>query len=833
MTIRNLEHVFEPRAVALIGASATPGKLGRVVLTNLLKAGFKGEIYPVNPGYAEIGGRKCYPDVASLPVPPDLAVIATPAETVPGLIHELGKAGAKAAIILSAGLGRGPGSLAQAALDAARPHLLRLVGPNSLGLMAPRIGLDASFSHTSPEKGDLAFLSQSGAVITTVADWATAHNTGFSAMVSLGDMADIDFGDLLDWFAADTATRAILLYVEAITHPQKFMSAARSAARAKPVVVIKAGRHAEAAKAAASHTGALAGVDAVYDAAFRRAGLLRVFQLEELFAATETLSRLKPFRGDKLAVLTNGGGTGVLAVDTLADHGGKLAELDEETLRALDGVLPGIWPRNNPVDILGDADTERYRASLDLLLADKNTDAVLVMNCPSALASSKEAAEATAEAIAAYKEKRPRGKPVFTAWLGGATGAEARQIFEPLRIPSYETPEDAVRGFMYLTRYSAAQDALIRMPPRLPENFKPDAEAARRTISAALAAGKEWLSTPEIAEIFSAYDIPFSDAHFTNKPESTAEVPAVHRPGARELVLGLVDDPLFGPAVLFGQGGMAAEIIEDKALALPPLDLVLAHDLIGQTRVANLLKAYRTEPAADTQAIALTLVKLSQLAADLPEVRDLEINPLLADQHGVLALDARLRVAPEPRRDRHGGNPRFAVHPYPSEWVREMKLEDGTTIEVRPVRPEDEILYHEFFDNVTPEDARLRFFSPKPQLSHKLITRFTQIDYNRAMAFVALEKETGQLWGVVRLHTDPDGIEAEYAILIRSDLKGKGLGWALMQLALDYGRMTGLKKIYGDVLRTNSGMLRMCAALGFAQHQDLDDPGIVRVDIDL
>jgi acetyltransferase len=899
MSIRNLDKIFLPRSIALIGASGKEGALGHIVLTKLREAGFKGEIWPVNPGYREISGLTCFKDIAALPGTPDLAIIATPAPTVPGLIGELGEAGTRAAVVITAGLGANEeGTLKRQMLEAARPHLMRIIGPNTLGLIVPPIGLNASFADPSVASGDLALISQSGAVIATMADWANSRNVGFSSMVSLGDMSDVDFGDLLDWFAADTRTRAILLYVESVTHPQKFMSAARSAARAKPVIVIKSGRHEEAAKAAASHTGALAGSDAVYDAAFRRAGLLRVFDLDELFSATETLGHVQPFRGDRLSVLTNGGGTGVLAVDTLADLGGKLAKLDEDTLKALDGVLPATWSRANPVDIIGDADEHRYSASLDHLLGDKNTDAVLVMNCPTALASSEKTAKAVADAIGAYRKAHPRAKPVFTCWLGGGAEEKARGIFEPLHIPNFSTPGDAVRGFVYLTRYAAAQEALIRMPPSLPGDFKPDKQRAQKTVQRAIEEGKKWLDSGDISEIFAAYDIPYVAPRFAATPEDAGKAardllqdheacalkivspdiqhksdvggvklnitsataaeecarqmmedisaaypdkriegvslePLIDRPAARELILGLADDKLFGPVVLFGQGGTAVEVISDKALALPPLDLTLAHDLIEQTRVAKLLKSYRAQAAADIGAVALTLVKISQLAADIPEIRELDINPLLADEDGIIALDARMRVAEEKRRDRHGGNPRFAVHPYPSEWEGELELLDGSKIIARPVRPEDEMLYQEFFDHVTPDDARLRFFSPKPELSHKLIARFTQIDYNRAMAFVALDPETGALLGVVRLHADANGEIAEYAILVRSTIKGKGLGWALMTMIIDYARKTGLKKVYGDVLRANTVMLRMCGDLGFAQSFDTDDPAIVHVELDL
>jgi acetyltransferase len=894
MTIRNLEFAFSPASIAIVGASPRPGSIGNIVTRNVTAAGFRGAIHPVNPKHAEIEGRPCFADAASLPGGADLVVIATPPETVPGIVADFGKHGSRAAVVITAGFGSGPDSLRQKLLDSARPNMLRVFGPNCLGLLVPGIGLDASFSHAAPEAGDIALLSQSGAVLTTVIDWAKARNIGFSAMVSLGDMADVDFGDLLDWFAADIHTRAILLYVEAITHPKKFMSAARAAARTKPVIVIKAGRHAEAAKAAASHTGALAGVDEVYDAAFRRAGLLRVLDLNELFDAVETLGRIKPFRGDRLSVLTNGGGVGVLAVDRLIDLGGCLAPLEPETLEALDKARPQTWSKANPVDIIGDAGPERYCAALSALLADRTTDAVLVMNCPTALSSGSEAARAVAREVAEFHASRWPRKPVFAAWLGGPSTDEARQVFEPAGIPSFATPTEAVRGFMHLVRYSAGRETLMRTPPSLPREFTPDMESARRIAARAVSEGREWLTAPEIAALFDAYDIPIAAARAAGTPEEAREIaarlldgheavvvkimspdiqhktdvngvrlelaspeeaeaaarsvmeaaarmrpqaridgvtvePMVERKGARELILGVVDDELFGPVILFGQGGTAVEVIRDKALALPPLDLALARDLIAQTRVSRLLEAFRAEPAADVDAVALTLVKLSQLSADVAEIRELDMNPMLADADGVIAVDARVRVAEEPARDRHGLNPRFAIRPYPAEWDRTVALADGSQVRLRPVKPEDEALYEAFFARVAPEDLRLRFFTPKPDLSHRFLARLTQIDYGRAMAFVALDMEDGALLGVVRLHSDPDGERAEYAVMVRSDLKGQGLGWMLMQQMIAYARKVRLREIHGDVLLENATMLAMCRDLGFAEMRDSDDPGLARV----
>jgi acetyltransferase len=799
-----------------------------------------------------------------------------------------------AAIVITAGLGHGAGSLADGCERAARATGLRLVGPNCLGVMAPRAGLNASFAARTPPAGDLALISQSGAITAGLVEWSAVHAIGFSAVVSLGDKIDVDFGDLLDFFALDGRTRAILLYVESINNARKFMSAARTAARVKPVVVIKSGRHAQGAKAAQTHTGALAGADAVYDAAFRRAGLLRVLDLDELFAAAETLGRVKPFDGKRLAMLTNGGGIGVLAVDRLADLGGTLAGISPATMKKLDAVLPAIWSRADPIDIAGDADAARYAAALEGLLEDPGNDAILVMNVPTALASPEAAAKSVAAVAQSHRSSRLRPKPIFAVWVGSSDAATP--IFEAAGIPNYATETDAVRGFMHLVRYRQALEISMATPPSLPQDFKPDVAAARAVVADAMRGerphldGCIWLDPIEVGRLLAAYSIPIAPALFARDAHAAASVaapllaegstvvakilspdiihksevggvrlnltseravreavadilararaakpeariagvtihPMILRPKARELIAGIADDPTFGPVIVFGRGGTAVEVIADKALALPPLDLALARGLIARTRVSRVLGAYRDVPATDVSSIALLLVKLAQLAADLPELRELDLNPVLADERGIVAVDGRVALAPvEPVRRGPSGHPRFAIRPYPTEWERHTTLRDGTGILVRPVRPEDESLYGPFFAAVTQQDLRLRFFAPVKEFGHTFIARFTQIDYARAMAFIAIEASSGKLLGVVRLHADANYEHGEYAILVRSDLKGRGLGYLLMQMIIEYARAEGLKAIEGQVLSENTAMLEMCKELGFHLASDPDDP---------
>src|SRR5262252_7283216 len=852
MSTYRLDKLFSPRSVAVVGASPRETSPGRAVLRNLRAAGFEGSVSLVNPRYGEIEGIKAVKSIQELRQAPDLLVIATPPQSVPGNVAAAGEKGAATAVIITAGLGHGEGSLADTCEKAARATGLRLVGPNCLGVLSSRVKLNASFAARMPPAGELALVSQSGAITAGLIEWSAAHDIGFSAAVSLGDKVDVDFGDLLDFFALDGATRAILLYIESVNNARKFMSAARAAARIKPVVVVKSGRHAQGAKAAQTHTGALAGADAVYEAAFRRAGLLRVLDLDELFAAAETLGRVRPFPGKRLAILTNGGGVGVLAVDRLADLDGTLATLSPATMQRLDAALPPIWSRANPVDISGDADATRYLAAFEALLEDRENDAILVMNVPTALASADAAVRSIAACAQTHRSSVIRPKPVFAVWVGSSEATTP--IFEAARIPSYATESDAVRGFMHLVRHREALEALMATPllaaysiPIAPAQLARDADQAAAAARPFLAEGSGVVAkilSPDIvhksevggvrlnlisegavreavADIFARARAVRPDAHITG----VTIHPMVVRPKARELIAGIAEDPTFGPVIVFGRGGTAVEVIGDKALALPPLDLVLARELIGRTRVSRVLKAYRDVPAADVDAVALLLVKLAQLAADLPELRELDLNPVLADQNGLIAVDARIAIAAvEAARRGPPGHPRFAIRPYPKEWERRTELRDGRKILVRPVRPEDEPLYGPFLAAVTQQDLRLRFFAPVNEFGHTFVARFTQIDYARAMAFIAIEEPSGNMLGVVRLHADANYECGEYAILVRSDLKGRGLGYLLMQMIIEYARAEGLKIIEGQVLAENTAMLAMCRELGFSVSPDPSDP---------
>jgi acetyltransferase len=885
MTVRNLDGLFKPTSVALIGASGQPSSPGAVIARNLRGGGFAGRIMLVNPKHPQIDGEPCYPDVASLPTAPDLAVVVTPPQTVPAIIAALGAKGSRAAAVITAGFGEGGAesgrALRQAMLEAARPHLLRIIGPNCLGVMVPGRGLNATFAHLGAEAGKLAFVTQSGAIMTGILDWASAREIGFSHLVSVGDMADVDFGDLLDYFAQDRATSAILLYMEAVSHARKFMSAARAASRRKPVLVLKAGRHAEGARAVRSHTGALAGSDGVYDAAFRRAGTLRVRSLQELFDAAGVLATSAPVKGDRLAILGNGGGFGVIATDAVIDEGGHLAELAPATLERLNAVLPATWSHGNPVDIIGDAPGRRYADALSILFEDPSLDAILVLNCPTGIASSAEAAEAVVSE--AHRRLHP---PLIASWVGDSPAVEeARRVLGASRVPVYDTPGQAVTAFMHLVRYRGSQQELMETPASVPDQFVPDVTAARTLIDGALASGRAWLTESEAKGLLAAYRIPVAESRtvadaeeavtaakaigfpvvvkilspdITHKsdvggvalnladavqvraaalamgaraaaaaPQARIEgfvvQPMIRRPNAQELIVGASEDRQFGLVILFGHGGTAVEVIADRALALPPLNMHLAHDLIAQTRVSRLLRGYRDRPPADLDAIAVTLIKVAQLVVDFAEVAELDINPLLADEDGVIALDARIRVTPAAVPAER----RLAIRPYPKELEDEIKLTGGRTLVLRPIRPEDEPMLIAGFNKLSPESVRLRFFAPIKELTHETAAGLTQIDYDREMALVLADGDppgAAELYAVARFSTDPDQEKAEFALTVRDDVTGRGFGPLLLRRLIDYARQRNIGEIFGHVLRENRNMLAISRLLGFEEIADPDDP---------
>ena len=887
MSRRNLEYLFNPRSVALIGASDRPHSVGATVMRNLVRGGFAGPIWPVNQRRSVVAGMRAYHTVADLPTAPDLAIVCTPAPSIPGLIDQLGKRGTRAAVVISAGLDGTDGSgqsFAAAMLQAAQPHTLRILGPNCIGVLVPGIGLNASFAHCGATAGQLAFVAQSGALTTAMLDWARSARIGFSHFISLGNAADVDFGDVLDHLGRDSQTRAILLYIESVTSARKFMSAARTAARNKPVIVIKSGRTGEAARAAHTHSGALAGSDAVYQAAFRRAGILRVDTTRQLFDAAEVLARLRHYRGPRLAILGNAGGPGVMATDALLAGGGQLAVLSSDAVRRLDEALPASWSRANPLDIGGDARPERYLAALDIVLAEPSVDAVLVIHAPTAVASVAEVAGGCVPRLA------ESSCPALVCWMGGEQSGST-QPATAADVPAYNTPEEAIDGFLHVVRHHQSQALLTQVPPAAPDSFAPDRTVARTLIEEALAAGRTSLTEPEAKNVLATYGIPVVETRIARE---VAELPAsaaavgypvalkvlsaqishksdvggvalniasddellqaahsimarahalrpdalidgftvqkmIRRGGAHELLAGIAVDATFGPTIVFGCGGTAVEVIGDRAIALPPLNAVLARDLISQTRVQALLRGYRDRAAVDMAALEQVLIKLAQLAADMPEICELDINPLLADEHGVLALDARIRIQAAVQKDmRH-----LAIRPCPVDLDEEVVLR-GHELLLRPIRPEDFLQHQRFLARVNAEDMRTRFFVALRELPPRDLAHLTQIDYEREMAFIAVEKtESGvqETLGVGRVCTDPENVEAEFAILVRSDMKGQGLGTLLLEKLIRYCRERRTQRIVGQALNDNVRMLQLAKDRGF--RLEFGKAGIVEMSLTL
>ena len=876
MSVRHLDSLFAPKSIAVIGASSRESSVGAVVWRNLMHDGFTGPMWPINLRPQAVEGVQTFADIESLPHAPDLAVICTPAEVVPGLIDALGRKGTRAAIVITAGL-RGPSAtpgvtIEQAMLDAARPYLLRVLGPNCLGLIVPAIGLNASFAPGHALPGQLAFLTQSGALATAMLDWANERCIGFSHFVSLGDSADVDFGDLLNYLGSDPGTRAILMYAESLTGARKFMSAARAAARNKPVIVVKAGRTPDAAKAAATHTGALAGSDSVFDAAVRRAGMLRVDSLEALFDAAQTLAWPHPWCGEKLAVLTNGGGAGVLAADALARGGGWLASLSPATLQALDAVLPPTWSHGNPVDIVGDAPAQRYGRALAVLLAAPEVDGVLFMHAPTAIVP---VADIVLECLPLL---RGAAKPVLSCWLGGNTVAAARKSFSDEGLPWYSTPERAADAWLQLAHYHRNQQQLHQLPGAEAPEFVPQRERALAILADASAAGREWLDPAQAQALLGAYGIAVVPTLVAQDAEEAVAIAGhlgfpvalkvvspqvVHksdvggvalglahpedvraasvrmrqqvarvqpdacvlgfavqamtkRPGAVELIAGIARDPLFGPVLLFGLGGTRVELRKEHAIALPPLNAGLARDLLARSGIGKLLAGYRGQPPVDEGALVDTLVRLSQLACDLPQVAELDINPLLAAADGVIALDTRVRL-------QHGQAAPLAILPYPRGLEERVQVAGGELL-LRPIRPEDGERLKAFYANASAQDMRLRFFMSRREVPHSELARYSQIDYDREMAFVALapgrDGQPSQMAGEVRAVCDPDNRLAEFAIQVGSAWQGKGLGRLLLDKLVRYLRERGTQEVTGQCLVQNPAMQQLARQAGFEVFSD-------------
>ncbi len=882
-----LETLFNPSAVAVIGAGDDVESVGGRVFQNLVSSEFGGVVVPVNPKHGEVAGHKCYPSIADVEAGIDLAVIATPADVVPDIVRQCGDKRIGAAIVLSAGFGEtgeaGRGLEVRLAAAARRADV-RFVGPNCLGIMRPAIGLNATFLDTSAPVGRLALVSQSGALCTAIVDYATPHHLGFSTILSLGNAVDIDFGDILDYLATDAKSDAILLYVEGIKDARSFMSGLRIAARSKPVIVLKAGRHDQSSRAASTHTGALVGSDNVFDAALERAGVVRAMTFGQLFAAAEMLSHNRRVAGNRLAIVTNGGGAGVLAADRAGDLGVALAELDPGTVEKLDELLPSYWSHGNPVDVLGDAGPETYGGAIAACLADKNVDGLLAMLTPQAMTEPTAAAEALLKAVQSHKRK-----PLLACFMGEVRVAEARELLSSKGIPDFTTPERAVEAFSYLALFRRNQELLLQTPGPFSDDRKlPDVEGARLIIEAVLAKGRSMLSDTESKAVLSAFHIPcnptreaqsasealiiaetigFPVAMKINSPDIShksdvggvrtnlmtaagvrtnfetmiadvkralpdAEIrgvtiePMVTAGDARSVLVGVVNDPVFGPAVSFGAGGTMTELLHDNAVALPPLNRILAERLIDKTRISRLLGPFRNLPPVDKTVVEDVLLRISDMVCELPHIEELDINPLLVSAEGAIAVDARIKV----RRPRTTPVPyaHMAIHPYPAHLTERTFLPDGAELIIRPIRPEDAEIERAFVRNLSAEAKYFRFMETIDELTPEMLVRFTQIDYSREMALIAIVREAGKEKeiGVARYTINPDGKSCEFAIVVSDERQKQGIGSRLMKGLMDAARGQGLRSIEGEILGDNHRMLELMDSLGFTSRPDPNDPSI-------
>lgn len=877
MSTRHFDRLFDPRSIAVIGASNKKGSVGYILLRNLIGAEYGGIVFPVNVSAQSVQGIQAYASISQVPRKIDLAVIAVPAKHVPETVRECGEAGVGGAVIVSSGfkeIGAEGRKLEDQVKKIADSYGLRIVGPNCLGYIRPALNLNVTFAHVVPPGGRVAFFSQSGALGTAILDWAAANNVGFSAFVSVGSMADVDFGDLIDYFGHDALTTSIILYIESITDARKFMSAARHFAKSKPIIVVKSGRHARSALAAASHTGAIAGDDTLYSAVFRRAGVVRVDEIEDLFDASEALSRVSSPRGPRLGVVTNAGGPGVMASDRLLSLGGELAELSPDTDEKLQAALPTFAARGNPVDVAGDADATRYAAATQALMDDPNCDGVLAILTPQAMSDPTATAKALVEVARSHQLK-----PLLTSFMGEIKVAEGVQILRDAHVPAFDTPEDAVRAYMYMYQYTRNLANLYETPADILPDFEPDRAAVKKIFIAAARDGRSILTEVEAKQVLDAYQIPVVKTVVATTAEECAAaaekigfpvavkvlshdithksdvggialnvrsadeaanqfakisarvkearpdakiigmaVQAMSR-GGYEVIIGAKKDETFGPAIMFGMGGTGVELYRDVAVDFPPLNQALAKSMISSTRVSQLLRGYRGKEPVDMVALEQAMVKFSYLLVDFPEIVEIDINPLQVRPDGLSALDARVVIEPRDVRKITLPGSHLMISMYPSKYHWELPL-NGERAIIRPIRPEDEPAWAEMIESLSPTTAEYRFFGPVTEVTKSMLVRYCHIDYDREIALVAMRQPKGRkgaaMLGVARLTMETaDEEQAEFAILVRDEYQRRGIGSKLMDALIQAARDRHVREIYGHVLAANPGMNRFAASLGF------------------
>lgn len=883
-----MEQFFDPKSIAVIGANDRPVSIGAALIDNLLQGGFSGAIYPVNPNYATVRGLKAYPAITAIEPAPELAIIATPIATAPEIVRQCVRAGTQGVIVISAGgkeLGEEGAFIEEQIAGAAEGSGMRIIGPNCMGVIRPAKNLNATFAGPMPAKGNLAVISQSGAICAAILDRSAEENMGFSHFVSIGSMLDVDFGDLIDYLGNDGSVKAILLYMENLTNPRKFMSAARSVSRIKPIIVLKAGKSKAGARAASTHIGAMAGEDAVYDAAFKRAGIVRVPSLARLFDCAELMAKQPRPLGTRLAIITNGGGPGVMAADTLAEYGLDPAPLSDELTAKLGEILPHFWSRGNPIDILGNATVERFASVVELCMASREFDGILVIMVPQNLTAPEEVAASLATLA------RRKRLPVFASWMGGQRIGEAVNILNKADIPTYETPERAVRAFLYMVEYTRNLELLSQAPPKLTNELYFNRDQVFRTIYESFDQEIEMLSEIESKIILDAYGIPVNPTVLATTADEAVtlaadmEMPLAMKlispdishksdadgvqldlrneddlrrayerimagaracnPEARitgvslqpyianpdfELLLGSATDGMFGPVLCFGSGGVFAEVLNDKALGLPPLNRLLARRMMEETRIMPLLAGYRNSPPADLEQLEEILVRLSQLVIDFPEIVELDINPVLVKNGQPCAVDARIKLG----RVNNGSNLHLVISPYPQHLERHDFTDMQMPLLIRPIKPEDAPLFVELFNSLTPTSIYYRFFSVVKSLSPEILARFTQVDYDREISFVALDDSGGseRMLGVANIVGEPDGKRGEFSVLIGDPWQGKGIGAKLLLQCLGIAQERGMEIVWGTVLAENRYMIALGKKLGFTVKQG-EEPTEYKLTIDL
>jgi len=885
----NLNKIFNPKSIAIIGASDEEGTVGYALMKNFKELGFEGKIYPVNIRKTEIMGLKAYQSVEQILEPVDLAVIATPASTVPDIVEQCGKCGIKGLVIISAGfkeIGSEGRELENKIIELKKKYDLRIIGPNCLGVIRPSMKMNATFISRMPKPGNIAFISQSGALGSAALDYAIHENFGFSNFVSVGSMIDADFGDLIDYFGTDPKTRSILMYIEGLSDARKFMSAARHFARTKPIIVVKAGKFSESAKAAASHTGSLTGEDNIYDAAFKRAGIVRVNEIADLFNAAEVLGMQPLPKGPSLAIITNAGGPGVMATDALIAQGGKVAKLSQETMETLNGFLPHFWSHGNPIDILGDAHADRYKATIEACLKDEGVDGILIIYTHQAVAEPVEIAKTIAEFI---NDQPYHNKTILTSFLGYGDVEDANKVFSQNNIPTFTTPEQAIKTYSYMYQYERNLELLYETPEELPVDVMAPKRPLMVILQNAALQNRDLLTEAEAKQFLEYYNFPIVKTYVAQTADEAVRTAIkvgypvvlkilspqiVHKTEAGgvildlnseaevreafdriiqrarqynseaeiigvtvqkmikkrgyEVIIGAKKDPLFGPVILFGMGGIGVELFKDFSLGLPPLNQTLVRRMMEETKVYQLLKGYRNVPPANIKLLEEIMVLFSQLLVDFPQIKEVDINPLFINETEAYVFDARIMIDRQKVFEKPDPHEHLVITPYPKKYETMWKMRDGRQVLLRPIKPEDEPLWLEMFQNFSEESIRYRFFQIIKDTPHETRVRYCNIDYDREIAIVSELTEDGKrkLLGVVRVGIEPDGKKGEIAFIVADPWQCLGLGTKMVDYAIEICKDMRLEELYAIMLPDNQRAINLMRKMGFAINYSED--GTVR-----